>query len=83
MEDGLYGSGGARDHAFDIDKILCIALRLQVKGNRPCMPICAVAAASKCHRSVHTARHCGNADAGSLTCHFERLVKTPMSSCVP
>jgi hypothetical protein len=59
-------------------KILCTALGLRLNANRRLMFICAVVATPRCHRYIHTARHCGDANAGSLTCCSEYSTNTPV-----
>jgi hypothetical protein len=42
------------------------------------MFICAVVATPRCHRYIHTARHCSDANAGSLTCCSEYFTNNPV-----
>jgi hypothetical protein len=61
---------------------LC-TVRLCLNASRRLMFICAVVATRQCHRYIHTAPHCGHANAGSLTCCSEYFTNIPMKvSCV-
>jgi hypothetical protein len=61
-----------------VDKISLYCLGTTVEWEPSAHVYLCCSSNTRCHRYIHTARHCGDANAGSLTCCSEYFTNTPV-----